>query len=572
VLAIGAQLCDVLSYLHTREPAIIFRDLKPANVMLSVYRQVYLIDFGSARFFKPGRPKDTIAFGSPGYAAPEQYGKAQTTPRSDLYSLGALLHQMLTGLDPAESSFQFKPVRKCIANVPDELDQLIMRMLEPEADKRPDSAAEVKTVLERHTAGSWRRLYEQPGTLSSPIYQPRDSFGQPPPDSWATSKPTLAQVQKQLGIPVTPSLASSTSSGNKISRRAVTGAVVALGIAGSVGLLSFAKFPMGHQHKHDAPSSQRQEIGHTYRVYKGHKGSVSSIVWSYMASGKLLAGIQAGGPYIASASFDHTVQVWDASGHRITKMTVHRAPVRALACSPDGRLMASADERACYVWNPLTGRIYLTHILPAGASPISSLSWSPDGQYLAIAADRVYIYQITLQEVEAKATAQIMNIYQGHKGPVTGILWSAYASDDVVTGGADGSIQIWTSEAGQRKDMNVLAQGRPIQALGHLPFPPTTIIFAYDTKILVWDCLKNTLVSTYTGHADTVTALAASPTSKQIASASLDGTVHVWDSLSGKPLFIYRKHTGPVRTVTWRPNDDTIASGGDDRTVRIWQG
>ena len=83
----------MLGYLHTRQPPIIFRDLKPGNVMITPDGAIYLIDFGIARLFKPGQQKDTMAFGSPGYAAPEQYGKAQTTPRSDVFSLGVLLHQ-----------------------------------------------------------------------------------------------------------------------------------------------------------------------------------------------------------------------------------------------------------------------------------------------------------------------------------------------------------------------------------------------------------------------------------------------------------------------------------------------
>src|SRR5438876_12084422 len=70
VLEIGIQLCSVLDYLHTRHPPIIFRDLKPTNIMHTVRGQLYLIDFGIARHFKPGQAKDTIALGSPGYAAP----------------------------------------------------------------------------------------------------------------------------------------------------------------------------------------------------------------------------------------------------------------------------------------------------------------------------------------------------------------------------------------------------------------------------------------------------------------------------------------------------------------------
>jgi eukaryotic-like serine/threonine-protein kinase len=110
-LQIGIELCTVLSYLHSRQPPIIFRDLKPANIMRTPEGHLYLIDFGIARHFKPGQARDTIAFGSPGYAAPEQYGKAQTTTHSDIYSLGATLHQLLTGSDPSDTPFQFAPLQ-----------------------------------------------------------------------------------------------------------------------------------------------------------------------------------------------------------------------------------------------------------------------------------------------------------------------------------------------------------------------------------------------------------------------------------------------------------------------------
>jgi serine/threonine protein kinase len=110
VLDIGIQVCTVLGYLHSHQPPIIFRDLKPANVMRTLNGQLYLIDFGIARHFKPGQARDTAAYGSMGYAAPEQYGKAQTTPQSDIYSLGATLHHLLAGSDPSQSPFVFAPL------------------------------------------------------------------------------------------------------------------------------------------------------------------------------------------------------------------------------------------------------------------------------------------------------------------------------------------------------------------------------------------------------------------------------------------------------------------------------
>ncbi len=148
VLNWGEQLCDVLSYLHNHQPPIVFRDLKPSNVMIGG-NHIYLIDFGIARVFKPGQSHDTVALGSPGYAAPEQYGKAQSTPRSDLYSLGALLHCLLTGVDPSEQPFFFRPASHLNPAVPLELEQLLMRMLEMKAENRPASAQEIDQALRR---------------------------------------------------------------------------------------------------------------------------------------------------------------------------------------------------------------------------------------------------------------------------------------------------------------------------------------------------------------------------------------------------------------------------------------
>ena len=145
-LQIGVELCTVLHYLHSQHPPIIFRDLKPFNIMRTFDGHLYLMDFGIARHFKPGQAKDTAAYGSMGYAAPEQYGKAQTTPRSDIYSLGALLHQMLSGLDPSITPFLFPPLQ---AQIPTELATLIEQMLEIDEDKRPASMLEVKQRLQR---------------------------------------------------------------------------------------------------------------------------------------------------------------------------------------------------------------------------------------------------------------------------------------------------------------------------------------------------------------------------------------------------------------------------------------
>ena len=167
VITWAEQLCDVLNYLHSHQPPIIFRDLKPANVMISESGHVYLIDFGIARIFKPGKQHDTVALGSPGYAAPEQYGKAQSSPRSDIYSLGALLHHLLTGVDPSEQPFFFRDASQLNPAIDPALDALLKQMLAMDSDRRPASAQEVLNTLKG-------AVTNQPRSTSRPLLYTQD--------------------------------------------------------------------------------------------------------------------------------------------------------------------------------------------------------------------------------------------------------------------------------------------------------------------------------------------------------------------------------------------------------------
>lgn len=136
VLGWARQICAVLSYLHTRTPPIIFRDLKPANIMVTSSGEVKLIDFGIARVFRHGRTQDTQVLGTPGFAPPEQYGKAQTDPRADIYSLGCTLYQLLTGYDPATTPFNLPPMQTRNPRISPQTQRAIERATQLNRDAR----------------------------------------------------------------------------------------------------------------------------------------------------------------------------------------------------------------------------------------------------------------------------------------------------------------------------------------------------------------------------------------------------------------------------------------------------
>lgn len=149
VLEWAAQLCDVLEFLHSQSPPIIYRDLKPDNVMIEqATGRLKLIDFGIVRFFKQGKSKDTMALGTPGYAPPEQFGKEQTDARSDIYALAALLHHLLTGRDPVgKTLFDFPPVRRLAPRVSARVEAALARALQVKMDDRPSNIAEFRQAL-----------------------------------------------------------------------------------------------------------------------------------------------------------------------------------------------------------------------------------------------------------------------------------------------------------------------------------------------------------------------------------------------------------------------------------------
>ena len=152
VVSWALQLCDVLEYLHNQNPPVIFRDMKPANVMVTPEGQVKLIDFGVARLFDPGKRTDTLKMGTVGYAPPEQYaGQGQTTPRSDLYALGVTLHELLTGNDPTVRPFAFIPPHQLNRAVSPALSAAVMRAVQLNPAARYPSARAFRDALEKST-------------------------------------------------------------------------------------------------------------------------------------------------------------------------------------------------------------------------------------------------------------------------------------------------------------------------------------------------------------------------------------------------------------------------------------
>lgn len=151
VIEWAKQLCDVLGYLHSRTPPIIYRDMKPANIMLKPDGNVTLIDFGTAREFKEKNLADTTCLGTVGYAAPEQFGgMGQTDARTDIYCLGATLYHLVTGMNPCEPPYEIKPIREINPALSSGLERIIQKCTQRDPNDRYQSAAEMLYALEHY--------------------------------------------------------------------------------------------------------------------------------------------------------------------------------------------------------------------------------------------------------------------------------------------------------------------------------------------------------------------------------------------------------------------------------------
>jgi serine/threonine-protein kinase len=361
VVECALQLCAVLSYLHARQPPIIFRDLKPANVMATLPQgddpddllgrpldelTFKLIDFGIARLFKPEQPGDTLIIGTPGYAPPEQYGQGQTDARSDIYSLGATLHHMLSGHAPA--GMPLPPLGALAPAVSPELGRVVARatLLDP-AGRYPDAEAMRRDLLAITRTQS-----------SRPAKAVQSQYGGP-----SVAAPSAAAPK--ITVPLAPATAPARpQSGSRAPLLLIIAGILVAVTLGALMLGAVNRQP-GRQAPPAGPPAQPTAVPQGEWVLPDAPGRIAFGQASASGGYDLFVATLDGGaarPLIGGG--DDIAAAWSPDGQQV-----------AITHASDQRLAVFAGSPA----NPLT-----TQISPAEGEARYP-AWSPDGRRLAFA-------------------------------------------------------------------------------------------------------------------------------------------------------------------------------------------
>ena len=431
-----AQLCNVLGYLHRQQPPVIFRDLKPANVMLTPDGQLKLIDFGIARFFKVGKPGDTLVMGTPGYAAPEQYGQGQTDARSDVYSLGVVLHQALTAYDPTHTPFVLPAVRQLNPQVSTQMQQAIFKAIQVDPRQRFQSVDDLCRALGSTAATAivpgkgrprwtvvaaglallallcggaygvftWLPRADTPGATPEPGRIVVVSHTVTPTDALPT--PTAEETE---GAPTVRVVGSDTPSATSSPTEPFT--ATPLPTATELPSATPTAAPTGTPTSSPTPLlpglgqgrivfvSERDGNPEVYSM-AGDGSSQTRLTrsgaddWSpaWSPDGRRIAFTSSRDATVAGM---HNIYVMDADGDGVTRLTYNQAWDDFPAFSPDGRTLAfvtTADGNAeiSTVDSGGSGYRRLTYDTADDRAP----DWSPDGQRIAYSSRRSGVWQI----------------------------------------------------------------------------------------------------------------------------------------------------------------------------------